>query len=52
MYNSVPCFRSSENRLILGGIDWHSYSQLIMRPYGEVSSVPTSFYTTAVYFIP
>lgn len=22
-------------RLILGGIDWHSYSQLILRPYGE-----------------
>lgn len=35
LINNCPCHvcRSSGN--IVGGIDWHSYSQLILRPYGQ-----------------
>ena len=36
--------RSAEVSRVVGGIDWHSYSQLILRPYGITKSV--SLYAT------
>lgn len=37
-YQYIP-FRSSGN--IIGAIDWHSYSQLILRPYGKLLFIHT-----------
>ena len=41
-----PIFRSHSP--IIGAIDWHSYSQLILRPYGELPSATHIPFTISV----